>query len=467
MRTAMVGQRESTGDGEADRSKALERHERKVARIAAQLRASAGDTRPLSLRKKTVSHEVPKANDLRRRDPKIDVSELTEVLEIDPARRICVAEAGVTFVDLVDATMAYGLVPIVVPELETITIGGAVSGCSIESTSFVHGGFHDTCCAYEVISAAGEVLTCTPDNEHALLFQMVHGAFGTLGILSKLTFSLMPAKPFVHLRHEKHTTLEAYQAAITRRFETRDVDFMDGIIHSPSLYVLCLGRFVDRAPYTNRYDWLKVYYESTRSRAEDYLVTPHYFFRYNRGVTNVRPRSLVGRLLFGRFMASTQWLWLARKLHFLLASERPTVTLDVFVPSSRAAEFFSWYQRALGFFPLWCVPYRRVRDYEWLTESFWAGLGDDQLFLDLAIYGMKQRGRQNAHRLVEQKLVELGGIKTLISHNYYSESEFWSIWNKRNYDQAKAMTDPDGRFRDLYGKTCRAAMGLADTKSPS
>ena len=58
--------------------------------------------------------------------------------------------------------------PIVVPELKTITIGGAVAGCSIESMSFVHGGFHDTCLEYEVITATGEVLTCTPDNEHRL-----------------------------------------------------------------------------------------------------------------------------------------------------------------------------------------------------------------------------------------------------------------------------------------------------------
>src|SRR5882672_11317412 len=161
-------------------------HGAKVARIVAQLRAHPGD-RPVSLRKKAVSHQVPKAGDLRHKDPKIDISDLTEILEIDPVRRVCVAESGVTFVDLVAATLAHGLVPIVVPELKTITIGGAVAGCSIESMSFVHGGFHDTCLEYEVITASGEVLTCTPDRNE-LVFQMLHGAFGTLGILTRLTF---------------------------------------------------------------------------------------------------------------------------------------------------------------------------------------------------------------------------------------------------------------------------------------
>src|SRR5262245_41728104 len=113
----------------------LARHDAKVARIVAQLEAHRA-VRPLSLRKKTVSHQVPKAHDLRHRDDKIDVSELTEILSIDAANRICVAESGVTFVDLVHATLKHGLVPIVVPELATITVGGAVSGCSIESMSF-------------------------------------------------------------------------------------------------------------------------------------------------------------------------------------------------------------------------------------------------------------------------------------------------------------------------------------------
>jgi FAD/FMN-containing dehydrogenase len=434
-----------------------DRHRDKVARIARQIRDQPLG-KPLSLRKKAVSHQVPKAHDLRHHDDKVDVGDLTEILEIDPVRRICVAESGVTFVDLVAATLAHGLVPIVVPELKTITIGGAVSGGSIESMSFVHGGFHDTCLEYEVITGTGDVLVCRPDNEHHLIFQMMHFAFGTLGVLARLTFKLVPARPYVRLRYETYTTIAAYQGAIARHFEARDVDFMDGIIHSPSCYVLCAGDFVDSAPYTSDYTWMKIYYQSTRTRTEDYLTTPDYFFRYDRGVTNVRPRSFLGRLVLGRFLASTQWLRLGEKLRWLLRSEKPTVTLDVFVPFSKVPEFLAWYERTFQFYPLWCVPYRRVRDYEWLDPSFYASM-EDRLFLDLAIYGMRQRGPMNYHRLMEEKLRELGGIKTLIAHNYYGEDEFWSIWNKRNYDAVKAITDPDNRFRDLYTKTCKTVMG--------
>lgn len=434
------------------------RHARKVARIAAALRSHDGK-RPVSIRKRAVSHEVPKPRDLRVHDAKIDVTELTEILAIDPTRRICVAESGVTFAALVRETLKHGLVPLVVPELSTITIGGAVSGGSLESMSFAYGGFHDTCLEYEVIGSTGEVFVCTPENAHRLVFQMIHGSFGTLGILARITFQLIPAKRFVKVTYERHATLAAYQAAIARHFSARDVDFMDGIIHSPTCHVLSLGTFVDEAPYSHRYDWVKVYYRSTARRSEDYLRTADYLFRYDRGVTNVRPRSLLGRLLFGKLMTSTRWLQLGSKLRWLLRAEHPTVTLDVFIPFSKVPEFMAWYQQEIGFFPIWCVPYRRVHDYEWLDDSFYAQLSDG-LFLDLAIYGLRQHGHRNVYRLIEQKLRELGGFKTLIAHNYYPESEFWSIWNKRNYDAVKAITDPRHLFRDLYETTCKAAMGL-------
>lgn len=434
------------------------RHAEKVARISEQLRQRRS-TAPLSREKRVVSHQVPKVHDKKHTDEKVNLLDFDEIIEIDPERRICIAEPGVPFCTIVDHTLPMGLVPIVVPELKTITIGGAVAGCSIESMSYVYGGFHDTCLEYEIITAKGDVLTCTPDNEHSLIFQMMHGSFGTVGILSRLVFRLIPAKPFVHLRHEQHTSIDSYMTSIWSHFEHRDVDFMDGIIHSPSHLALCVGDFVDSAPYTNRYDWWKIYYQSTATRREDYLKTPYYFYRYDQGVTNVHPKSFIGRLLFGRFLGSSQILRLAEKLRWLLLNDdRPDVTVDTFIPFSRLKEFLEWYAKDFGHFPLWVVPYARVHDYEWLTESFWAKL-TDTLMIDIAIYGMKQRGDTNYYRLMEEKLQEINGIKTLISYNYYTEDEFWHIFNRTNYDTVKAITDPDNIFRTLYEKTCRAAMG--------
>ncbi len=434
-------------------------HAAKVARIAELLRVRKS-TRPLSIEKRAVSHLVPKRHDRRFTDDKIDIRDLDRILAIDPIARTCTAEPGVTFRRLVRETLRHGLVPTVVPELATITVGGAVSGCSLESMSFRHGGFHDACLSYEVITARGEVLRCTPSGENELLFQMMHGSFGTLGILSELTFRLVPAKPFVRVRYERYPTLAEYLAAIDRHAREYDVDFMDGIIHAPNDHVLSLGVFVDEAPYTNRYDWMKVYFRSTASRTEDYLRVEDYFFRYDRGVTRVHPQTAVGRFFFGKFLDSERLLRLVRALRsFLLPkeSERPDVTVDLLIPFSRIPELMRWYRGAIDFFPLWVVPYRLPHRYEWIAPELAAE--DGELFVDLAIYGLPQPEGRNLYREIEQALARVNGIKTLISYNYYDEDEFWRIWNREAYEAVKKVTDPENVFRDLFDKTCRAARG--------
>lgn len=432
----------------------MDEHARKVERVIHQLRELPAGVQ-VSRRKRAVSHQVPKRNDARHREAKIDVSDLDAILEIDPVARTCTAEPGVTFVDLVRETMRYGLAPFIVPELATITIGGAVSGCSIESMSFREGGFHDTCLEYEVITAKGEILRTTRGE---LLFEMMHGSFGTLGVLSKIRFRLARVRPFVHVVFERYLTIEDYLAAILERSRDERVELLDGFVYSPISYVLCVGRFVANAPYTTRYDRANVFFQTAARTEEDYLRTEDYFFRYDNGVTNVHPKSAIARALFGPALRSANLLRIAEKLHRFLP-ERPDVTLDMFFPISRVPAFLEWWDAAFAFYPLWVVPYKRVRDYPWIAPEYWKKT-HDPMFVDLACYGMKQAPGTNAYVAIEHALEKLGGLKTLISYNHYDEETFWRIFDRKSYQEVKRVTDPDNVFRDLWNKTCRAPFGL-------
>ncbi len=434
-------------------------HEQKVSKVLEILK-NRKNTTPVSFKKKSVSHQVPKPNDKTYDDEKIDLSDLNQIIEINKNELTCTAEPGVTFVDLVKETLKYNLVPYTVPELKTITIGGAVAGASLESMSYKYGGFHDSCLEYEVITAKGDIVVCTPENENKLIFQMVHGTFGTLGIISKLKFKLFPAKQFVKVVYEKYDNLESYKQATWQHYQKKDFDFMDGIIHSPTELVLSMGNFVDNAPYTNRYDWMKIYYLSTKKRKEDYLKTSHYFFRYEKGVTNVAPRSFLGRLFLGKFLDTTKTLRFVEKFHSLIPSNKIPITIDLFIPFSRLTEFLNWYQKEINHFPLWYVPYKIVRHYEWINPELMAKNKDDELFIDIAIYGMEKKNDKNYYKIMEDELTATGGIKTLISNNYYTPEEFWQTWNRPNYDEVKKITDPDNIFRDLYTKMCRTTQGL-------
>ena len=427
-------------------------HEIKVARIVNQLKQREKTTY-LKLHKKTVSHMVPKPSNKTYDDERLDISDFDDIISVDPYKMICVAEPGVTFEKLIKETMKYNVVPKEVSEFKTITIGGAVAGCSIESMSYQYGGFHDSCLEYEIVSANGEVLICTPDNENSLVFQMIHGTFGTLGIITKLKFKLIPCKPYVKVIYKRYETLDDYKKTIWDHFEKRDIDFMDGMIHNPKLFVLSVGEFVDEAPYTHNYDWTRVYHESTAKLKEDYLTTPDYFFRYNKGVTNVYPKTTLFRFLFGRFINSNSVLRLATSLRKFISPNIIPITLDTFIPFSKIDLFFDWYLKEIDHFPLWCVPYRIVHKYEWIADEFLEHVNDD-LFLDIALYGMHKDNPEHYYRMIETKLIEINAIKTLISTNLYSKEEFWEIWNKTNYDKVKRITDPNNIFRDLYDKTC-------------
>jgi FAD/FMN-containing dehydrogenase len=432
-------------------------HEEKVAAIAAEVRERIAHGEPVHIFKGGVHHFVPLPGDARFRGRPIDVSSLNRILEIDSARQTCTAEPGVTFAELVRATLEHGLLPAVVPELEGITVGGAVAGCSVESMSFVHGGFHDGCIEYELVTGAGEILTVAPDRD-PLLFEMVHGSYGTLAILTRLKFKLVPAKRYVHMEYERHPSAEKFAEAMLRHVQARDVDFIDGIVHGPDAYVLCKGRFAETAPYVSNYRWLDIYYQSTRTRSEDYLSTFDYCFRYDTEAhwlsRTVPPlqwkpvRFLVGKL----FLGSTNLIRWSGLLEPLLGlKKRPDVVVDVFIPSPRFLEFCHWYEREFAYWPLWLVPYRIPRPYAWIDAKHAAGFGDE-LFIDCAVYGKPNSGADDASHVLEKKTYELGGIKTLISRNHHTREQFWQVYNRENYDAAKLRLDPRGVFPALYDK---------------
>ncbi|MGH3427910.1 MAG: FAD-binding protein, partial [Mycobacteriales bacterium] len=84
---------------------------------------------------------------------RLNTSELTGVIAVDPDTRTAEVQGMTTYETLVEATLAHGLMPLVVPQLKTITLGGAVTGLGIESTSFRHGLPHESVREMDVLTA--------------------------------------------------------------------------------------------------------------------------------------------------------------------------------------------------------------------------------------------------------------------------------------------------------------------------
>lgn len=444
----------------------MDAHRARVDAVCRQVRAAAATGQPVHIRKGGVHHFVPLPGDGRFGGRAVDVSALNEVLDIDVEARTCTAEPGVTFAEVVRLTLAHGLLPKVVPELEGITLGGAVAGCSVESMSYRYGGFHDTCREYEVVTGTGERRVLDPAGE---LFHMIHGSYGTLAILTRIVFELVPAAPFVALTYHHHRDFGSFEDDLRERCAAADFDFVDGIVHAPGHLVLCLGRFTDSAPGVSSYRGTEIYYKSTATLAEDTLSTFDYCFRYDtecHWLSRTAPplewrwvRRMVGRW----FLGSENLIRWSGRLGPLLArlTRRPDVVVDVFIPLRRFAEFWRWYAEKVDFWPLWIVPYKVDEPYPWIAREHARGLAGD-LMIDCAVYGKRNNAREiDWSQALEEKTYELGGIKTLISRNHHTRERFWQIYDRPRWEAAKRELDPGGLFSDLYAKFHRG-LGSAD-----
>lgn len=436
-------------------------HKEKILDIIKQLKNLKSKNQPVSFSKKTVSHFVPSAHTSREKLPKLDLKSLDSLLNIDPKKNIGIAEPGLTFSELLIESLKYNLIPAVVPELKTITLGGAISGCSIESMSYKYGGFHDSCLEYEIITSNGEIIICSKDNNQDI-FDMIHGSYGTLGIISKIKFKLLPAKPYVHLLYKKYNNFEQYWNDLQKYCQEKQFDFIDGIIYNTNLFILCLGNMEDSAPFTSKYDWLKVFYKAAAKKEEDYFKIYDYFYRYDADCHWLSKKiplmeTFFGRLFFGKFiLGSSNLIKLSKKFGPKInKGKKPDVVVDVFIPNNNFPQFYNWYKKDFNFFPLWIVPYRAPKIYPWVSNSL-ASKIEDAFFIDAAIYG-KENNEKNIDyaKMLEDKVFELNGIKTLISQNHYSRTRFWEIYNFENFKKVKQKTDPNNLFNDLYKKMVR------------
>ena len=445
-------------------------HAEKIARLNAALAAAATDgVAEVGLAKSTSNLFRDRAP---ARQPRIDLSNFDAPIRIDATGGVVEAEGMIPFVALADSTLVHGVMPAVVPQLKSITLGGAVAGVGIESSSFRHGLVHETITALEVLTGDRRILTCTPENEHRDLFFGFPNSYGTLGYALAVTARLVPVKPHVALEHIRYTHPEACFAAIAAHCAEQRLDFLDGTVFAPDELYLTLGRFTADAPSASDYTYERIYYRSIRERSTDWLTVRDYLWRWdtdwfwcskNIGAQHRLVRRMLGRerlnsLTYQKIMRWNSRWGVTRALAKLRGAHRESVIQDVDIPLERAGEFLAFLHREIGILPIWLCPIRAPDPtrhfplYPLAAGTTYVNFG----FWDV-VDDRTPRPVGYRNRLIERKVAELGGIKSLYSDSYYSEDEFWSIYDRGAYASLKARYDPARALPDLYTKCVRAA----------
>ncbi|MFA9262099.1 MAG: FAD-binding protein [Undibacterium sp.] len=437
-------------------------HKVKVSRIQSAMRAFYAAKKKIRIYHGGTNSTRPF---MHERDAVIDISDFSDILSIDPVTRTAWVEPNVPMKALVEATLTHGLLPPVVMELRSITVGGGIQGGAGESSSFRSGLFHDNCEAFEVMLGNSSVITASP-TENPDFFDYLPCTYGTVGVITAAKLKLIPAKPYVRLHYDRvdsHAEMIERTRALSRR---SDIDLIDGILFQKDHGVIMTGIFSDTTDdlplqqtlrFSDEWFYLQVEKITKRHTAfETVLPIRDYLFRYNRGAfwTGRMGFELL-HFPFTRFLRlllspifKTRILY--RLLHLTGVSQRYLIQ-DCSLPEENILPFMDFLDTEIGIYPLWICPLRPPRMAAESTHGFL----DTELMINVGIWGKADLPYPDfvaLNRRLEAAVTMGKGCKVLYAHSYYTREEFWSIYRQEVYDAIRTRSSAQAVFPDLYDK---------------
>ncbi|KAI1424023.1 hypothetical protein F5Y12DRAFT_754320 [Xylaria sp. FL1777] len=361
--------------------------------------------------------------------------------------------------------------------------------------------------------------------KYADLFHGAAGAVGTLGITTLLELQLIEAKRFVRTTYRRTTTAAEAIRAVREECRKPGNDYVDGMLFSEGHGVVVSGELTDELPagekvrtFSHAWDpWFYMHVRkitknlpsslssstspsgpsSSQGTVTEYIPLAEYLFRYDRGGFWVGEAAFdyFRPVPFTRFF---RWFlddflhtrMLYRALHASGESARFFVQ-DLGIPYDTAEEFIKYTTKSLDIWPLWLCPLKTPKGPSFhphvrrsasssSSSSSSSSPNADTEMLNIGVWGWGPNDRADfvrVNRALEAKVNELGGMKWLYAHTYYSEPEFWDAFGGRAayealrtkyratnlpsvYDKVRVRTDDDVKGWKPFVKSLWPVGGL-------
>ena len=432
-------------------------YQQKLAQVQAQLQGE--NVESMSLHKST-SYIFRKRHD--QTQAKLDLSDFNGVIFIDPDEMTADVEGLITFYDLAQETLKYNMLPKVVPELRSITVGGAISGLAIEASSFKYGLFHESVLEMDILLSNGVVVTAS-EHEYSDLFMAIPNSYGSLGYILRARLELVPVKPYVKLTREFFSDgWEYFERIAEVTHPSHEHDFIDGTIFAKDDFVLTMGQMVDEVPREpTNYLW-NVYYLNLK-KPEDYVTIWEFLWRYDRDsfwstmhapvLQNYWVRRLVGKYVLrsdrlrkmGRFIRQILRMFKRKKNS---TTHYESIIQDIGIPCHNCSEFVTWLDQEIGIYPMFVCPTKSEK------ECLLWDLHDGELSCDIGIFDSKRSEHAPGYynKMIEDKLPEFEGKKSLYSSVYYDQETFDQLYTGPEYYKLKGKYDSTNKFPTLFQK---------------
>ena len=425
----------------------------------------------------------------KSRSQTVPMSDLTAILEVDEERGVIRLEPFATVGDVAEHLDKMGLQLEATIEMKDATLGGLVMALGMTTHSHVCGLVHDTVTAYEIVTAAGELVRATADNEHADLFRALPWSHGTLGLLVALEMRVIAAPSHVRLVYRPFYSLGAYAEEYRRLVSEEDPPhFVETLIFGKNRAVILEGHLATeeevraRALPLNeigRY-YKPLFYKHVEGmlelgeggRYEELLPMYDYLMRHDRSMCMCLAQILP--------TANEAWFrysmgWMLPPNTTFLKGTRPdaerenTIRKQVWqeyaFPAEHFAEMVEHVHEAFEIYPLLAYPCK-VIDHGGLVRlpsnrgKPYSGRAETTAFLDIGVYGFPQRVKDGDERFpavtkvreLERKARSLGGFLHTYCDVFSTEAEFTEMFDHGLWREMREKYAADGVFPTIYEK---------------
>jgi FAD/FMN-containing dehydrogenase len=346
--------------------------------------------------------------------------------------------------------------------LKHITIGGATVGIGIESACYRYGFVHDGLIEADVLLPDGRVVTCTADNEYSDLFRALPNSYGTLGYILRAKIKLIPAKPYVRIRHTRFNEIRAYLKAMKKAVDIGQADFIEGLFYSHDEFYLTEANFTGLIPQPDDI-YQNIYYQTARRKTEMFLPTKQYIFRYDPDwfwnvpetgfyqlFRRFAPEKLRSSSFYNRYSAWKREFY--KRFHIDTDKSTEQLIQDWEVPWNKAEKLIKFALKNVD-----------LEDQPWValpiiiprSPTFYP-LKSNTLYFNLGCYCLTPKPREDEDfyytKILDNECFRLEGLKMLYSSTFIEEKRFNYLYNGAAYKSLKQKYDPNHIAPTLFEK---------------
>ena len=456
------------------------KYEQYVEDAKRQMRESLGSKITLS-QKGNVSTIFSQALPTKKTS-KLDLNKFVGIIDFDEKNATVTVGGKTPFKMLTEFLIPRGLCPQVVPELDTITVGGAISGVGIESSSFRHGFVHNSMIEIHVLMGDGRVIKAS-EQENQDLFRGFAHSYATLGYILSAKLRLMKCTRDVRIV-AKRMSLRETMKCIQEEVKGDRADFIEGIVFDKNDALVLTATFTKTSfsasnrvelPRDGRFKDILESRTQKNNSTSFVMSTYDYLWRWDAdmfwgtddlpGLGSSTLRTILGR----RVLRATVLWWLGQKVRrissffshlFKKTIERERVIQDLGLPFPNAVHFIEQViENNHAQLPFWLCPARFEGIHE--AATLWPPpRGQPKSggwMLDIASFGSVPRHKSSEdkyyhNRALDKLLDQLGGGKTFYSDVLYTRDFIHEHFNGDEYEKLKRKYDPHSRFPMLCDK---------------